>query len=724
MKLGDLTTTDKLQLTLSGVGRDFNIGHQGNPNPAMYDVSFNDGTIVFSTDVLETRQWNSSNVNDYQNSTINPYLNNDFINALTEKDIVKTVKIPYRPGSSGAIVNSGANGLSVKTFLLSGREVGSGAVFNYADEGTTLSYFAGIESTADSSQRIAMFNGTPASWWLRTPDSYTSSTTVLVADSGYTTSAFTYSSQAQGIRSALVLPRNLRIKQLPSGQYILDLSKYLVSFSNLAYTHNGLDWASLGKAPNALTEQDFETPVDPEKLTAEELGKLGSPVDILTLSDSTPEIGLKPGPQIVVPLSSMDLSLAAAIKQVTAQDVGGEGSLTLGSLTATDKLQLTVSGNPTNFNIGHQGNPDPALYDVSFNDGTIVFSTDVLEKRQWGSNSDYANSSVNAYLNNDFINTLTEKDIVKDVKVPYRRGSGTGLTVNSGPNGLSVKAFLPSAYEVNSPPNIIDGALWSYFSLGGNSTRIAYLNGSAVWWWLRTPSVRNTSYVCAIYINGEFRDNFSGNNVTSANGIRPALVLPQSTPVKFITSGIYGLDANPSHNAGVYRLLSLDNGLTWNTLTNGILTPVHLTGDKTQDKELIRTNGLITSDLSNITTYTWAELFNASPVKRLSFLTLLDSHDAKTTSITVLQDRYGHFRTLSPSDYTIAQHVNHTDVTLNRTVATEAQVLYQVGSSGPMGNDGLRERVEGLRAPAGIGASSLRQEADLAYISMMSGVGL
>ena len=77
-------------------------------------------------DVYETRQWNSSNVNDYANSTIHSYLNSYFL-AMFDSNIqnaIKQVKIPYVNGTGGSAVASGANGLSAKIFLLSGYEVG------------------------------------------------------------------------------------------------------------------------------------------------------------------------------------------------------------------------------------------------------------------------------------------------------------------------------------------------------------------------------------------------------------------------------------------------------------------------------------------------------------------------------------------------------------------------------------------------------------------------
>ena len=53
-------------------------------------------------DIYEKRQWNSSNTNDYANSTIHSYLNSTFLNLLEPniKRAIKQVKLPYRKGSA------------------------------------------------------------------------------------------------------------------------------------------------------------------------------------------------------------------------------------------------------------------------------------------------------------------------------------------------------------------------------------------------------------------------------------------------------------------------------------------------------------------------------------------------------------------------------------------------------------------------------------------------
>ena len=182
------------------------------------------------------------------------------------------------------------------------------------------------------------------------------------------------------------------------------------------------------------------------------------------------------------------------------------------------------------------------MYDDSCN-GTWLLMKEIYEKRRWNSerDNDYANSEINSYLNGAFFVLLDQKaqKAIKEVKIPYRAGSGYGTSITSGANGLSVKSFLLSATEVNlgapyEPPN--EGACLSYFSGTKQGTadakRIAYLNGSATAWWTRSPfcyrdlGARRAITVDYIGDNGAWDCN-DGN----WTGIRPALIVSPKTKV-------------------------------------------------------------------------------------------------------------------------------------------------------------------------------------------------
>lgn len=197
-------------------------------------------------------------------------------------------------------------------------------------------------------------------------------------------------------------------------------------------------------------------------------------------------------------------------------------------------VKLKVNGTAKEFIVVHQGKPS-SLYDDSCN-GTWLLMKDIYENRVWqsGNINKYESSDIHTYLNNTFLNLFESniRDAIKQVKIPYRKNGGSGGTDQSGANGLLCKIFLLSGYEIgfttsDNPYFPVDGAKLSYFEAGTGSSalnkRIAYLNGSAAFWWLRSPYTSSANYVWYVYSNGCFNGNAS-----NSYGIRPALILPST----------------------------------------------------------------------------------------------------------------------------------------------------------------------------------------------------
>ena len=207
--------------------------------------------------------------------------------------------------------------------------------------------------------------------------------------------------------------------------------------------------------------------------------------------------------------------------------------VTLSSKAIGSTIKLKVNGSAKDFIVVHQGKPS-SVYDDSCN-GTWLLMKDIYENRQWHSSNtnDYANSTIHSYLNSTFLNLFESniKNAIKQVKLPYRKGSGTSTTVTSGSNGLSAKIFLLSATETSfsfsSMPSG-EGAELAYFKgcadNSSDSKRVAYLNGSATRWWLRSPYCNFFSNALCVNSDG---DGGSGN-CSSSYGIRPALILPST----------------------------------------------------------------------------------------------------------------------------------------------------------------------------------------------------
>ena len=207
--------------------------------------------------------------------------------------------------------------------------------------------------------------------------------------------------------------------------------------------------------------------------------------------------------------------------------------VTLSSKAIGSTIKLKVNGSAKDFIVVHQGKPS-SVYDDSCN-GTWLLMKDIYENRQWHSSNtnDYANSTIHSYLNSTFLNLFESniKNAIKQVKLPYRKGSGTSTTVTSGSNGLSAKIFLLSATETSFNFSTMpsgEGAELAYFKgcadNSSDSKRVAYLNGSATGWWLRSPACSN--FRLALYVNSD--GDWYGSSCSSSYGIRPALILPST----------------------------------------------------------------------------------------------------------------------------------------------------------------------------------------------------
>lgn len=205
--IGGLVVGSIVKIKVNGMSKDFIVVQQGNPNTNIYDASC-DGTWLLMKDIYENRAWNSSNTNEYANSTIFSYLNSTLLNLFESniKNAIKQVKIPFRRWSGGnTTVTSGSSGLFSKLFLLSATETSFSFSYMPNSEGAELAYFKGCADNSLDSKRIAYFNGSAASWWLRSPYCYSQSNLALyVSSDGDWGNA--YGTDSRGIRPALILP--------------------------------------------------------------------------------------------------------------------------------------------------------------------------------------------------------------------------------------------------------------------------------------------------------------------------------------------------------------------------------------------------------------------------------------------------------------------------------------------------------------------------------------
>lgn len=237
--ISTLAVGSSVYLNVGGVKKEFLVVHQGLPS-SLYDSSC-DGTWLLMKDIYENRQWNSSDYNIYETSTVNTYLNGPFFSRFDSniQGIIKQVKIPYRKnGGNGGPDQSGANGLSCKVFLLSCYEVGYMNSYSndYPVEGAKLDYFESGNSTSAKSKRIAKLNGSDADWWLRSPRiGYNDYVSYIYSDGQRGDGVM---SSPYGIRPCIILPSTTLVDD--SGNVVtVDLTAHKTLINGTAYTVQG-----------------------------------------------------------------------------------------------------------------------------------------------------------------------------------------------------------------------------------------------------------------------------------------------------------------------------------------------------------------------------------------------------------------------------------------------------------------------------------------------------
>jgi hypothetical protein len=216
-------------------------------------------------------------------------------------------------------------------------------------------------------------------------------------------------------------------------------------------------------------------------------------------------------------------------------------SVNLGTKAVGSIVKIKVNGASKDFIVVQQGNPSTSVYDSSC-DGTWLLMKDNYNYKAWNAteNKDYKSSDINSYLNGTFYNLIDAdiRAVIKQVKIPYHDNSYYGDALHTGANGLNTKVFLLSGIEVGWTnrtdeyfPN--DGAKLSYFLAGtgtnANKKRVAYRNGRAQDWYLRSPRIINTSSnnVWKVADDG----SYDYDNCVNSRDIRPAFILPSTLVV-------------------------------------------------------------------------------------------------------------------------------------------------------------------------------------------------
>lgn len=155
---------------------------------------------------------------------------------------------------------------------------------------------------------------------------------------------------------------------------------------------------------------------------------------------------------------------------------------------------------------------------------TLVVRKDCYDTRQWHTSNvnAYATSAIDTWLNSTYKNLLDAdiRGVIGTTKIKYTPGNG-----NTAVGTLERAIFLLSVTELGRSASYAntEGTALSIAS----SLQIAYLNGSAVVQWTRSPYTSSTRVACYSYTDG----NVYNGSCNCTYGSRPAFTLPSTLSV-------------------------------------------------------------------------------------------------------------------------------------------------------------------------------------------------
>ena len=155
---------------------------------------------------------------------------------------------------------------------------------------------------------------------------------------------------------------------------------------------------------------------------------------------------------------------------------------------------------------------------------TLVVRKDCYDTRQWHTSNvnAYATSAIDTWLNSTYKNLLDAdiRGVIGTTKIKYTPGNG-----NTTVGTLERAIFLLSVTELGRSASYAntEGTALSIAS----SLQIAYLNGSAVVQWTRSPFTGNADNAYCLNTDG----GVSNSNCGNAYGSRPAFTLPSTLSV-------------------------------------------------------------------------------------------------------------------------------------------------------------------------------------------------
>ena len=236
-------------------------------------------------------------------------------------------------------------------------------------------------------------------------------------------------------------------------------------------------------------------------------------------------------------------------------------TVTLGSKAEGSIIKLKENGVLVDFYIAKQN------YESGLNGAgrVLVVRKDCYDQRQWhGSNVNaYATSAIDTWLNGTYKNLLDAniRTAMGTTKIYYTPGNG-----NTTKTTLERSVFLLSATELGQTHTYMNAEGTALSATVLNLLKIAYLNGSAVYQWTRSPYTDGTYLAWVLNSNG---DLYYGG-CSSTSGSRPAFTLPSTLYVS--DDGAVSVNTAPGTPGSISYPTSINGGtditVSWGASTD------------------------------------------------------------------------------------------------------------------------------------------------------------
>ena len=187
-------------------------------------------------------------------------------------------------------------------------------------------------------------------------------------------------------------------------------------------------------------------------------------------------------------------------------------------------IKIKINNVDTDFILTNLGAPNSSYKNAN---GAWLTQKDIYNKQAFGYQWDepnYRNSPIKDWLESIYLNYI-ESELQPYILTPTLPIAASG---EMSPTMISSKVFLLSITETGSLTQDNDGSKLSYFS--DDNSRIAYYNGSATNWWVRSPYpyFSGTGLALAIPSSGIWNDSASPEY---EYGVRPTFIVDSSLRV-------------------------------------------------------------------------------------------------------------------------------------------------------------------------------------------------